>query len=364
MADIHGVEIYAGAGGLSSGLSAAGIRIQVAVEADRNASNTYASNHRDCVVLNELIHRKWSLLERLDDLVDLPDCHILVGGPPCQGWSSLGSRGNDARRARFNAAISHFLRQVELVRPAAVLLENVSGLAVRDRGRHVRDIESRLKKNSYNCWTKLLRAADYGVPQLRKRLFIIAIRDDLNLEYEFPKPTYSKDKWLTVWDAIGDLPSIAAGSAKQSYTKKPRTALQKLLRGNCVKLTRHESPDHSSRMLRVLRALKGDGSSRGQVVKKIKLTSGFHNTYCRLSKYAPAPAITGSAGRVSSGRNAHPVDDRALTPREAARLQTFPDSYKWCGERWPVYLQIGNAVPPLLAKAVAEPLVRLLQTVV
>jgi DNA (cytosine-5)-methyltransferase 1 len=364
MAEVRGIEVYAGAGGLSCGLTSAGVKVDVAVECDTNAAATYLANHPAAIVLNERIHGKWNIVERLSGVYDASDCRLLAGGPPCQGWSSLGGRGNDIRRARLNAAISHFLRQVELVQPAAVLLENVSGLAVRRGGRHVREIESRLRKGGYKSWTKVLRAADYGVPQLRKRLFVVAIRDDLNLEYEFPEPTHTQDKWLTVWDAIGDLPTIDSGSSEERYTRSPKTPLQRLLRGRCHKLTWHESPNHSPNILRVLRELQGDGASRAQVEKKVKLTSGFHNTYCRLSKSAPAPAVTGSAGRVSSGRNAHPVDDRALTPREAARLQTFPDSYKWCGERWPVYLQIGNAVPPTLAKAVAEPLVRLLKTVV
>lgn len=363
MSKIQCIEIFAGAGGLSCGLRAAGIDVQLAVEADAMAAETYRRNHTSTVLV-ERIHPKWSLLQAAEDQIDINECHLLAGGPPCQGWSSLGRRGSETRRFRLNSAIAHFFHQVELLRPAAVLMENVSGLAVHDGGRHVNNIKLRLRKNGYKSWNKLLRAADYGVPQLRKRFFVIAIRDDLKLDYEFPKPTHSEEEWLSVWDAIGDLPSIEAGSAKRRYTRKPKTKLQRILRGRCKKLTWHESPNHSKRILKVLRALRGDGSSRDQVLKKVKLTSGFHNTYCRLSKWAPAPAITGSAGRVSSGRNAHPVDDRALTPREAARLQTFPDSYKWCGERWPVYLQIGNAVPPLLAKAVADPLVKLLQTVI
>jgi DNA (cytosine-5)-methyltransferase 1 len=205
-----------------------------------------------------------------------------------------------------------------------------------------------------------VRAADFGVPQLRHRIFMVGMRTDLGLDFTLV-PTHAKSRWLSVWNAIGDLPSIGAGDQTHVYACRPRTLLQKRLRRGCRRLTLHEAPAHSVRIREILKALAGEGSSRADVESRLGLTSGFHNTYCRLRSDLPAPAVTSSAGRVSSGRNAHPFDDRALTPREAARLQTFPDAYQWeAPGRWQIYEQVGNAVPPVLAEAVAKQLLTLL----
>ena len=311
-------------------------------------------------MLNEAIDDQWNVRQKLDELLGVDECDVLVGGPPCQGWSTLGHRANDGRRQVMNAAVQLFLRQAELLRPPAVLMENVRGLAVKDHGRHLIAATGRLRAAGYKATTFDVRAADFGVPQLRHRVFLVGIRNDLNLDFTL-RSTRSKKQWLSVWDAIGDLPPLAAGEHAGAYERAPRTALQKRLRRGSTRLTLHEAPSHSPRILQVLGALRGEGSSRSDIEDELGLTSGFHNTYCRLRSDEPAPAITSSAGRVSSGRNAHPFDDRALTPREAARLQTFPDTYQWVGPgRWSIYEQIGNAVPPVLAQAVAKQLLSLL----
>jgi DNA (cytosine-5)-methyltransferase 1 len=213
-----------------------------------------------------------------------------------------------------------------------------------------------------------VRAADFGVPQLRHRVFLVGLRKDLGLKFELHRTRAERHK-RTVWDAIGDLPSIVSGGSGTKYASPPRTRLQRRLRRGSRALSLHEAPDHSPRILEILRALSSEGASRADIEERLGLKSGFHNTYCRLRSDEPAPAVTSAAGRVSSGRNAHPFDNRALTPREAARLQTFPDTYQWKARgRFGTYEQIGNAVPPILAQAIAtqlletlEPRLRLLQ---
>jgi DNA (cytosine-5)-methyltransferase 1 len=350
------VDLYAGAGGLSVGVRAAGGAVVLAVEADGRAARTYEANHRGVVVLQEEITDGWDVRIRLKEHLDEPSCDLIVGGPPCKGWSTLGQRGSQDRRERMNRQVDYFLDQVALVTPPAVVMENVRGLAVRDGGAHLRHAVARLRRMGYHCEVHDVRAMEHGVPQLRHRIFVVAWRTSLRIKYELPRPI-AQPEWTTVWDAIGDLPSLAAGEAAKRYSTSPTTSLQRRLRGACVNLTWHEAPAHSEKIMQVLRALRGEGASRRVVEPTVKLNSGFHNTYCRLRSDEPAPAVTSSVGRVSSGRNAHPFDDRALTPREAARLQTFPDSYRWVGERWPVYEMIGNAVPPLLAERVMSPLV-------
>jgi DNA (cytosine-5)-methyltransferase 1 len=234
-------------------------------------------------------------------------------------------------------------------------MENVRGLAVKDGGKHLRRVEVRLRESGYAVTTLDVRAADFGVPQLRHRIFVVATRLDLQIDYQVVA-SHDESTVLTVWDAISDLPPLKAGTRSTEYLHT-ETEYQREMRGDVGYLTWHEAPAHSDRILEILRALPREGASRSELTPRITLTSGFHNTYCRLWADKPAPAVTSSAGRVSSGRNAHPYDDRALTPREAARLQSFPDSYVWEGDRWPVYQQIGNAVPPRLAEAIARPLI-------
>jgi DNA (cytosine-5)-methyltransferase 1 len=354
------VDLFAGGGGLSLGFQRAGAEIALAVEADPWAAQTYEANHRESTVLTERIHRRWDVTSRLRDEVGSDSCDILIGGPPCQGSSTLGHRANDARRQAMNAGVSLFLRQAELLKPPAVVMENVRGLAVKDGGVHLAKAQWRLRRAGYTVSSFDVRACDFGVPQLRHRVFVVGIRDDIGIEFEL-HPTHEQHERLTVWDAIGDLPSLNAGESSPQYACPPTTKLQQALRGRRRRLRLHQAPDHSDQIREVLRALAVEGASRAEVESKVELTSGFHNTYCRLRSDQPAPAVTSSAGRISSGRNAHPFDDRALTPREAARLQTFPDAYEWKGPgRWSIYQQIGNAVPPVLAEAVASQLIELL----
>lgn len=332
----------------------------LAVEANPWAAATYEANHPETVVVSDTIDRRWDVRAQLEEHTGSRECDLLIGGPPCQGWSTLGHRANDRRRHAMNACVQLFLRQAELLAAPAVLMENVRGLAVKDGGRHLVAAEARLRRAGYRVVTYDVRAADFGVPQLRHRVFLVGIRHDLGLDFEL-RTTRSQRHWLTVWDAIGDLPPLSAGAAADAYATAPKTRLQRRLRRGSHRLTLHEAPAHSPRIRDVLRVISDEGSSRRDVEDKLGLTSGFHNTYCRLRSDLPAPAVTSSAGRISSGRNAHPFDDRALTPREAARLQTFPDAYEWKAPgRWSIYEQIGNAVPPILAQAVAAQLLALL----
>ncbi len=342
------IDLFAGAGGLSCGLRAAGATVRVAVEADPDAAETYAINHPGVDVGNEVIISGWRAP------VDFTPA-ILAGGPPCQGWSTLGYRGSTALRARHNAAIDIYLEQVAALRPWSVILENVRGLAVAEGGDRVRTIEARLRDLGYQPTTALVRACDYGVPQLRHRLFIVAVRTELGVSYTFP--TRRRGHAATVAQAISDLPSLTPGGSAEAYDGPARTRLQRRLRKGSRTLTWHAAPAHPEHLVRLLEALP-PGGQRGDVPHELRPRTGFHNTYARLLADQPAPAVTSAIGRISSGRHAHPTQHRALSPREAARLQTFPDAYAWTGRgRWSVYRQIGNAVPPDLAEAVAKPLV-------
>jgi DNA (cytosine-5)-methyltransferase 1 len=346
---VTALDLFAGAGGLSAGLSAAGATVALAVEEKEAAAATYELNHVGVEVVNKTITRRWRA-----KLGDTPD--LVAGGPPCQGWSTLGHRGAPKRRARHNAALALFLQQVEILRPRAVLLENVRGLAMAQRGRKLASIEREIRALGYDVKSALVRASDYGVPQLRHRLFVVGVRRDEGFEYAFPEPSPAAPS--TFADAVGDLPPLEPGGSSSAYAGPPLNEFQRRLRGDESILTLHRAPSHPQHILDLLDALPMEGGSVQDLPSRLRPTSGFHNTYARLRSDVPAPAVTSSIGRISSGRHVHPTQNRALTVREAARLQTFADSYRWAGGRWAIYEQVGNAVPPLLAQQIAMPLIK------
>jgi DNA (cytosine-5)-methyltransferase 1 len=346
---ISAVDLFAGAGGLSTGMVAAGAKIILAVEAKADAASTYRLNHSEVNVVNEIIDSEWRA-----ELNAIPD--LVAGGPPCQGWSTLGQRGAPERRALQKAALNLFLQQVELLHPRAVLLENVRGLAMAEGGARLEAVEEKLEALGYDVKSALVRACDFGVPQLRHRLFVVGVLRSEDFVYQFPKSI--NDNPPSFMDAVGDLPALGHGEASSTYKGTAVTSLQAQLRGEEEILRLHEAPRHPDHILSLLEALPIEGGGIRDLPPHLKPGSGFHNTYARLRSSEPAPAVTSSIGRISSGRHVHPTQNRALTPREAARLQTFPDSYKWHGRRWSVYEQIGNAVPPVLAEQIALPLVR------
>lgn len=350
---VTAIDLFAGGGGLSAGLQMAGATIELAVEVDHDAAATYGANHPGVTVLERKITRSFVLA------ADRPA--ILAGGPPCQGWSTLGHRGSAKRRASQNAAMGLFIRQIRLLRPWSIVLENVRGLAVADGGRRVERIAATFSALGYEPTLALLRASDFGVPQLRHRLFLVGVDRELGFRYEFPQPAGGPAQ--TVDDAIGDLPRLAAGESADRHVRAPRTSLQRALRGRGTRLSLHTAPTHPPHLQALLCALPKEGGDTRDLPASLRPSSGFHNTYARLRSNEPAPAVTSSIGRVSSGRHVHPTQDRALTPREAARLQTFPDSYMWKGVGlWSIYRMVGNAVPPRLAAAVLTPLVAELQS--
>ena len=356
---VRAVDLFSGIGALTLGVRRSGAQVTLAVERDSVTAQTYRVNNPEVTLLEEEINSAWSLSHALEKTGKTMD--LLVGGPPCRGWSSLGARSSEKHRASYQARTWDFARLVRETSPRAFLLENVSGLHHSQKGTVFQRLVNTLEDyGRYNVTHQLLQSADYGVPQLRKRLFIVGVASDLGTKYVFPTLTHDSESWIAVDDAIGDLPEIAAGAAAVEYTSRPRTAYQKSLRGDARALTWHEAPRAGETVARVLAAL-GPGEARSDLPEQLRPPSGFHNTYGRMNGIAPAPAVTGSIGRVSSGRYAHPRQNRALTPREAARLQSLPDSYELTGTRWQVYRQVGDAVPPALAEAVARPLVELLR---
>jgi DNA (cytosine-5)-methyltransferase 1 len=338
------VDLFCGAGGLSLGLRRSGWKPLLAIDHWPDAVATYRANFRG----NHVTDADVSALDedRLGALLsERPDW--VVGGPPCQGFSTVGRRERGDPR---NKLVHEFARLVRLLRPRGFLIENVLGL--RDM-RFVGEVCELFSELGYGVTPLLLTAADYGVPQLRRR--IVFVGDVQGRSLLKPTPTKLQPDYVTVWDAIGDLPELKPGEKADSYDKPPVTAYQRCMRLRSQELQGHEASKHPAHLVRAISFIP-DGGNRQSIPPRYQPKSGFHNSYSRLHSGSPAVAVTQNMGKPSATRCIHPFQDRGLTSREGARLQGFPDTFRFLGPTTSQRLQIANAVPPILAEVLGRAL--------
>jgi DNA (cytosine-5)-methyltransferase 1 len=344
------LDLYAGAGGLSTGFQAAGgYRLAAAVETGQDAVRTYQANHPGVAVIAGDV-RDFGRRD-LDKVAPAP-VDVIIGGPPCQGFSVGGPRDPQHPSSEL---LFEFARIVEEVRPAAFLLENVPGLLSFQRGtavdRLVRTL-SRLTVGQYRYTVVLdvLDAAAYGVPQHRRRVFVCGI---LGEAFRFPAESSAR---ITLIEAIGDLPEWTASSPDEELPLPkayPLTAYQKARRGAADALYNHSAKRLEERRLERLAVLR-EGDDRRALPDHLQ-AGGREGKYRRLRSSAPSPTILAHMAHDTSGF-IHPRYDRMLTVREAARLQGFDDTYRFEGSQYQQFNQVGNAVPPLLAAELARAL--------
>lgn len=346
----------------------AGYKIDLAIELEENFIKSYKQNHHNTKTLNKDITEL--KCEEIEDIY-LKDKSInaIIGGPPCIGFSTVGNRRpNDPR----NMLIFYFIKWVDYFKPDFFVMENVPGILSMAKGKVVEEIATMYKEIGYSSRMETLLAADYGVPQLRKRVFFIGTQDQsisslkikkTNRKKTTQKTIFEKDNqpfYLTVNDAISDILEVTP-YAKDfdeklfiDYPQPPKTKYQKYLRKDSDKLYEHSAPKHSELVVERISHIS-QGEDHSSLPEKYKLKSGYPNIYGRLHLNKPADTITGNCGCVSApGRFIHPLQNRAISVREAARLQSFPDNYRFYGNMRDKYKQVGNAVPPLMAYAVAK----------
>ncbi len=337
------VDLFCGAGGLSLGLQRAGWTHLLAVDHWSDAIATYKQNFPTHSAIQEDV----SLLNeyRLRELVGTsPDW--IVGGPPCQGFSTVGRRERDDPRNRL---VHEFARIVEILQPQGVLIENVVGL--RDMN-FVESVCELFQDIGYAVTALVLKAADYGVPQLRHRIVFVGHRSG----HRFAQPKARKGSPVTVWDAIGDLPPLAPGEEVTSYASPPTTAYQRRMRQGSTALQGHVASSHPAHLVKAISFIP-DGGNRLSIPAAFQPSSGFHNSYSRLHSGSPAVAVTQNMGKPSGTRCIHPFQHRGLTAREGARLQGFPDSFHFACGVTSQRLQIANAVSPILAEVLGNALI-------
>lgn len=359
MSEYSLLDLFAGCGGLSHGLSKAGFHSIAANEFQKVFSESYAANHPNAEVIQgdvtaEVIFAK---LKTFKGKVEM-----LSGGPPCQGFSTIGSKEEKIPRNKLFYAM---MELADHIKPKVIFFENVSGFKRMYGGRAFNALLKELDKMGYvlPAPPQVLDAADFGAPQHRLRTVVIAFRKGVKNDYEFPSQSHADGAsllnkklrpYLTMEEAISDLPRIGSGEAAYTYADEPQNDFQRQMRIHAPKELRyHDAPSHGDHLMEVMSHV-GRGGCILDVPKKLRPKSYFANTYARLIPDAPAPTMTRNFGTPSSSRCIHPYIDRGLTTREGARLQTFPDSYILKGSRGERNLQVGNAVPPILATAVGK----------
>jgi DNA (cytosine-5)-methyltransferase 1 len=340
------LDLFSGAGGLSLGLARAGWKPLLAADHWSDAIATYRRNFPDEQAV-DLDVRDLTTKRMAELLASEPDW--VVGGPPCQGFSTVGKR---LRHDPRNALLREFHRIVKTLRPTGFLIENVLGLKDMRLEGGVIDLFEGL---GYSVTFHVLRAADHGVPQLRRRVVFVGHRE----RGFFARPPAGRrfHEYVTVNDAIGDLPAIGPGETARAYDQAPATEYQEVMRDGSAELQGHTVSNHPAQLVRAISFIP-DGGNRRAIPEEHQPRSGFHNSYSRLSSRHPAVAVTSNMGKPSATRCIHPFQHRGLTAREGARLQSFPDTFWFEAGVTSQRLQIANAVPPLLAEMLGGRLLR------
>lgn len=373
------VDLFSGAGGLTFGfyynlvdnefVKNENNHIVFANEFDKTAANVFSMNFPDINMINKDI--KNLAKNEIEKLIGDEEIDLIIGGPPCQSYSTIGRRIYDDKAKMYN----QYYRMLSIIKPKMFLFENVKGmLSMKDeKGKYViSDIQKKFAKinNSlgYNITYDILDAANFGVPQHRERVFIIGIRNDLDIKWNF-ESLKTVSKYITLEEAISDLPKVNPGTNITNYkTKTIKNDYQKLMRAKEDKLTCHFSPVYGEKIQTVINHVpQGEGKNYinkliddGILNESCRLTSGYNNTYGRLYAKKPCTTITNNLATPSALRCIHYKENRALTPREGARIQSFPDWFEFAGTKKDLTMQIGNAVPPLLAMTLANQLEEIL----
>lgn len=341
------IDLFCGCGGLSLGFEMAGFKPLLAIDLWKDAIVTYNHNREDkvgkCADIKDLSDEYLRALNANGDIVGV------IGGPPCQGYSTVGTRDiNDPR----NHLYLQYCRVVEQVQPVFFVLENVKGLTTLCNGMFRDDIYNRFSKLGYTVSYKIINAAYYGVPQNRERVFFVGIK---NAEFIFPEG--NSENLITCKDAISDLPNlneINGADVQCEYVSKPQTAYQSLMRKDSKIILNHQLTIHTEQTKKIIGMIP-DGGKIKDLPREYWEIRKYNKAFERMSSSRPSNTVD------TGHRNYfHYCENRIPTVRENARLQSFPDTFEVVGSKTSQYKQIGNAVPPLLAYAIADAIKQLL----
>lgn len=355
------VDIFSGAGGLSIGACMTGIEPIMAVEYDIHAANTYKRNHPD--IAHNVLHADIKTVEPLKHTKKHP--FILFGGPPCQGFSIANTKTRNIDNPN-NWMFKEYLRFINDLEPEWFLFENVVGFRSFGKGKFAKEVEEELQNLGYETNSSILNAADFGVPQKRSRFFIVGHKKSKGgIKFDFDK--LEKQPHISVEEALHDLPHLSNGEKLENslYKSSPQSNFVKLMRKNKKKVSQNFVTVNKPHIIERYKVIKQ--GENWEAAKKRGLLNSYSSTkhthsgiYKRLE--ANKPSVTIANYRKSM--LIHPYENRGLSLREAARLQSFPDDFIFEGSLSFQQQQVGNAVPPLLAKAIFDEILRLEKTLI
>lgn len=374
MKNIKAIDLFSGCGGVSIGLTKAGFDVACAVEIDESAVRAYKNYHllkNVNVIQDDICKLSGEDILKASN-ISSDEMYLLAGCPPCQKFS-MQNRINNSDESKIDEVkklLMEYKRIIKEIYPPFVLMENVPGIRSSYSGRIIKEFISELenvnapKRERYKVVYDVVNAADYGVPQLRKRFVLHAVRYDVydllqskGMDISLPETTHSKDgkdgkqRWVTVREIFEGLPKISAGE---------RYSDDKIKNHYCANLS-----DINIERMRIIRANGGTRTALPEhlVLKCHKKYTGHADVYGVMNPDAPAPTMTGGCLSYSKGRFGHPFEDRAISVREAARIQTFPDDYVFGESLTKAALEIGNAVPIKLVEASGQSLLTLIKSV-
>lgn len=315
------IDLFSGAGGLSLGFEQQGFQNLFSIEFDSEIAKTYKYNFpKNHLIVDDIKNISNMQLKNLQGSTEVD---VIVGGPPCQGFSIAGNIGRKFINDPRNYLFKEFVRVVKVIKPRIFVMENVARMATHNHGKTIKEICHEFSKLGYHVQYKVLNAVNYGVAQNRRRIFVVGTFP--NTKFGFPAPSFS---FKTVQDVIDDLPKISSGEKSA--------------------VPNHLAMNHSKQMLKKMSYVK-EGGGRETIPLEIRPKTGDIRKYIRYDRNKPSITITGDMRKVF-----HYDQNRALSPRELARIQSFPDTFIFQGSNISIQQQIGNAVPPLLGSAVAR----------
>lgn len=349
------VDLFCGAGGLSKGFLDAGYDVVLGIDYDDAALETFQKNHGSATAMKLDLYNHENIEKIVDFLKErnIDNLDVLVGGPPCQGFSYAGKMDiNDKRNFLYIAMV----KLTERLRPKAVLLENVLAMIEANGGVGARRVIDDFRAIGYKMVPKVLFAPDYGVPQIRKRVFFVGLRDSVD-EFCFPEAMLDPAHYITCEEAISDLPSlqtdkgeIVRGEKVQDYMTEPKSDYQRLMRKQSLKVYNHVGSVPIEKTRKMI-ALVPEGKNYLALPDEYRGLYKYHEALTRYN--SKKPSLTINTGHRS---HFHYKWNRIPTVRESARLQSFPDDFIFYGNQSEQFKQVGNAVPPLLGQVIAEQL--------
>ncbi len=347
MCSINVLDLFCGAGGLSYGFESAGYDILLGIDNDSKALETFELNHNGaksiCGDITQITYEN-----DIKPLLNGKMIDVIIGGPPCQGMSLSGPRKFDDPR---NKLYLSYIRLVQEIQPKAFVIENVPGLVGLFNGQIKDSIIEKFTKMGYTVEYKIMCSSNYGVPQSRKRVVFVGRKKGV-----FTYPPINENV-VTCSMALSDLPPLVdeLGTEVSKYETEPQNEYQQLMRKHSSQVLNHVAASHSDKVKSII-ALVPDGGNYKDLPEEFRSTRNFHVAWTRFASNKPAPTID-----TGHRHHFHYKYNRVPTVRECARLQSFPDDFKFLGNKTQQFRQVGNAVPPLMAQAIAKQVKKMLE---